>query len=135
VSWKLSSTVLRGGANGNVGSLLDKRNGTNKQPYCFELAEREPFAFAGLWDCWRAPDGTTLETCTILTTIPNQVLADVHNRMPVILSPEKYDLWLDPGFRDVAAATQVLTPFGAELMRGYAVSERVNDVTNDDPRC
>jgi putative SOS response-associated peptidase YedK len=112
-----------------------KRNGTNKQPYCFELAEREPFAFAGLWDCWRAPDGTPLETCTILTTTPNQLLADVHDRMPVILSPANYDLWLDPGFRDTATTTHMLKPFDAELMRRYVVSERINNTANDDPEC
>ena len=66
-----------------------KRTGKSKQPYCFEMIGREPFAFAGLWDRWRAPDGTTLETCTILTTMPNQLLADVHDRMPVILPPSR----------------------------------------------
>ena len=79
---------LRGGANGNVGSLLGQRTGKSKQPYCFEMIGREPFAFAGLWDRWRAQDGATLYSCTILTTKPNRLLADVHNRMPVILPPE-----------------------------------------------
>src|SRR5277367_3528655 len=106
-----------------------QKSGQSKQPYCFEMMEQEPFAFAGLWDSWRAPDGATLETCTILTTTPNQLLTDVHNRMPVIPSPENYDLWLDPGFRDVPAATEVLTPFSVELMTRYPVSERVNTVT------
>jgi putative SOS response-associated peptidase YedK len=135
VSWKLSSTVLRGGANGNVGSPLGKRNGKGKQPYCFEVGEREPFAFAGLWDRWRAPDETPLETCTILTTTPNRLPADVHDRMPVILSPADYDLWLDPGFREVAATSEMLRPFDGALMRRYPVSERVNSVANDDAGC
>src|SRR5580692_4609227 len=82
-----------------------QRTEKDKQPYCFEMIERQPFAFAGLWDRWRAPDGTGLETCTIMTTPPNQLLADIHNRMPVILSPVNYDLWLDPGFRDVEEIT------------------------------
>jgi putative SOS response-associated peptidase YedK len=112
-----------------------KRNGRSKEPFCFEMAERKPFAFAGLWDRWRAPDGTTLETCTILTTTPNQLLADVHNRMPVILSAVNYDLWLDPGFRDVQALFEILTPFDAELMKRYPVSDRVNSVSNDGPEC
>jgi putative SOS response-associated peptidase YedK len=112
-----------------------QRKGKNKQPYCFELAEREPFAFAGLWDRWRASDGSSLETCSILTTTANQLLADIHDRMPVILSPTEYDLWLDPGFRDVAATTEMLKPFDAKLMRRYPVSERVNSVANDDPEC
>jgi putative SOS response-associated peptidase YedK len=99
------------------------------------LIAREPFAFAGIWDRWRAPDGSILETFTILTTKPNRLLADVHDRMPVILPPVEYDQWLDPGFRDVAATREMLKPFDAELMRRYAVSARVNIVANDDPEC
>jgi putative SOS response-associated peptidase YedK len=112
-----------------------QRIGRSKQPYCFEMIEREPFAFAGLWDSWRAPDGSTLETCTILTTTPNQLLADVHDRMPVILPPASSDLWLDPGFRDLAATTEMLKPYDAGEMRHYAVSTRVNNVSNDDRQC
>ncbi len=112
-----------------------KRNAKSKQPYCFEVGEREPFAFAGLWDRWRAPDGTFLETCTILTTTPNGLLADVHDRMPVILPPASYDLWLDPGFRNVAGCKEILRPFDTDQMRRYPVSDRVNTVTNDDPAC
>ncbi len=112
-----------------------KRNGKSKQPYCFELADREPFAFAGLWDCWLAPDGASLETCTILTTTPNQLLADIHDRMPTILPRDRYDLWLDPGLQDLAAAAEILKPFNAALMRCYPVSERVNNVANDGPDC
>jgi putative SOS response-associated peptidase YedK len=112
-----------------------QRNGKTKQPYCFELTERKPFAFAGLWDRWRAPDGITLETCTILTTSPNELLADIHDRMPVILSPDSYDLWLDPGFRDVTSAVEMLTPFNAKQMQRYPVSEHVNNVANDGPEC
>ncbi len=79
-----------------------------KRPFHFGLEDDSQFAFAGLWDRWRGSDGTTLETCTILTTTPNQLLADVHDRMPVILPATSYDLWLDPGFRDVAATTEML---------------------------
>lgn len=60
------------------------KTGKSKQPFCFEMIEREPFAFAGLWDSWQTPEGTALETCTILTTTPNRLLTDVHDRMPVI---------------------------------------------------
>ena len=112
-----------------------QKTGTSKQPYCFEMMQREPFAFAGLWDSGERRTGTTLETCTILTTTPNQLLADVHDRMPVILPATSYDLWLDPGFRDVAATTEMLKPYDAEQMRRYAVSTRVNNVTNDDREC
>lgn len=67
-----------------------------KQPYNFGLIDDSLFAFAGLWDRWRAPAGQTVETCTILTTRPNSLIADVHDRMPVIVRPEDYELWLDP---------------------------------------
>jgi putative SOS response-associated peptidase YedK len=110
-------------------------NGKRKQPYCFELNERQPFGFPGLWDRWRAPDGNYLETRTILTTTPNRLLADIHDRMPVILSLGNYDLWLDPGFRDVEEITAMLTPFDARQMRRYRVSECVNNVAHDDPDC
>jgi putative SOS response-associated peptidase YedK len=62
----------------------------------------------GLWDRWRGANGTILESCTILTTAPNQLLVDVHDSMPVILSPGNYEVWLDPGFRDLGAATEIL---------------------------
>ena len=76
-----------------------------------------------------------MESCSILTTTPNSLLADVHDRMPVILSPEHYDLWLDPGFRRVDVLKEMLNPFDATLMRHYPVSTRVNFVKNDDPEC
>ena len=112
-----------------------QKTGKSKQPYCFEMMERDPFAFAGLWDSWRTPDGATLETCTILTTTPNQLLADMHDRMPVILPSASYDLWLDPGFRDLAATTEMLKPYDAGQMRRYTVSAWVNNVANDDRQC
>src|SRR5215471_6853266 len=74
-----------------------KRQGTTKQPWCFEINDGEMFAIAGIWDRWRDPGGDVLESCSILTTIPNAVTARVHDRMPVILDRDDYDLWLDPG--------------------------------------
>lgn len=112
-----------------------KRTGTNKQPYCFEVNEGELFAFAGLWDRWQAPDGKLFETCTIMTTTANQTLAGIHDRMPVILAPEHYDLWLDPRVQTPSAVESLLTPFDAGSMRSYPVSTRVNTVVNDDPEC
>jgi putative SOS response-associated peptidase YedK len=106
-----------------------------KQPFFFEVGDGGLFAFAGLWDSWRGPDGQVLETCTILTMTPNKLLADVHDRMPVILAPDRYDRWLDPGMQDVAKAVGLLLPFDANLMSRYPVSARVNLVANDDPDC
>jgi putative SOS response-associated peptidase YedK len=71
----------------------------------------------------------------IIRTTPNSLLADVHDRMPVILRRENYDLWLDPGFKDVKALAGVLSPFDATQMRSFPVSTRINAVTNDDPDC
>jgi putative SOS response-associated peptidase YedK len=111
------------------------KTGKGKQPYCFEVNEGELFAFAGLWDRWRDASGNPVETCSILTTTPNAVISAVHDRMPVILDPDSYDLWLDPGMRNVAAASELLRPFDARLMRCYPVSTRINHVANDDAEC
>jgi putative SOS response-associated peptidase YedK len=112
-----------------------KRAGKVRHPYCFEVNVGELFAFAGLWERWKDAAGKPLETCTILTTTPNAVTSAVHDRMPVILSPDAYDLWLDPGFADVTAVTELLKPYDARAMRCYPVSARVNHVANDDLEC
>jgi putative SOS response-associated peptidase YedK len=112
-----------------------KRTGKPKQPYCFEVNDGELFAFAGIWERWKDPNGKAVETCSILTTTPNAVTSPVHDRMPVILDPDAYDLWLDPGMRDVQAASDLLRPVDARLMRCYPVSTRINHVANDDEEC
>ncbi len=112
-----------------------QRNGKTKQPYCFDIGDGELFAFAGLWDRWTNPQREVVESCTILTTTPNPLLADIHDRMPVILNLENYDLWLDPAFRDTTSVSEMLRPFDPALMRRYPVSTRVNHVVNDDAEC
>jgi putative SOS response-associated peptidase YedK len=106
-----------------------------KQPYCFEVNDGQLFAFAGVWDRWKDPNGKAIETCSILTTTPNAVTATVHDRMPVILDPDSYDLWLDPGMQNVASASDLLKPFDARQMRCYPISTRINHVANDDEQC
>jgi len=135
VSWKLSCTVLRGGTRRKVGPLLDMKARTGKQPFCFEVNHGELFAFAGLWDRWKDLDGKAVETCSILTTTPNAVTSAFHDRMPVILDPNNYDLWLDPGFTNVTAVAELLKPHDANVMRCYPVSTRVNHAANDDAEC
>ena len=111
------------------------RTGQAKQPFCFEVNEGELFAFAGLWDGWKDPSGQWIKSCSILTTTPNAVTSQVHDRMPVILSKEDYELWLDPGMTNVDAVSEFLKPFDTTLMRMYPVSSRVNQVQNDDEDC
>ena len=111
------------------------RAGKTKQPYCFKVNEGELFAFAGIWDRWNDPSGNWMKTCSILTTTPNAVTSAVHDRMPVILDPDAYDLWLDPGMTNVAVASEGLKPFDARLMRCFPVSTRINSVVNDDEQC
>lgn len=76
-----------------------KKGDGKKQPYHFSLRDEQHFAFAGLWERWQSPNGKPLDTCTILTTAANQVLAPIHDRMPVILHPDDYELWLAAGER------------------------------------
>lgn len=111
-----------------------KRDGKIKQPFCFEVNDGELFAFAGLWDRWKDPNGNWIKTCSILTTTPNAVTVGVHDRMPVILDPDSYDLWLDPGMTRVEAVSDLLKPYDARL-RSYPVSTRIDRVTNDDEKC
>ena len=109
-----------------------RKVGSLKQPYCFEVGEGGLFALAGLWDQWKSPEGQIIERCTVLTTTPNSVVADMHDRMPVIVAPDKYDLWLDPDVNDFDAIRDILKPFDANLMRRYPVSRKLNNSQNDD---
>jgi putative SOS response-associated peptidase YedK len=112
-----------------------QRRGSAKQPFCFEVGDGGLFAFAGLWERWRDPSGQWVKSCSILTTTPNAVTAAVHDRMPVILVPADFDLWLDPGMTDAQVVSEVLKPYDAKAMRSYPVSARINHVANDDEEC
>jgi putative SOS response-associated peptidase YedK len=111
-----------------------KQNGT-KQPYFIRLRDARPFAFAGLWEHWEGADASVIESCTLLTTQPNDLLRPVHNRMPVILQPSDYDLWLDPEIQQADRLQPLLHPYSAEEMNAYPVSRWVNSPSNDDPKC
>ena len=112
-----------------------KREGSRKQPYHIRLNSERPFAFAGLWDRWTGVDGQTIESCAILTTTPNERLASIHDRMPVILPPAAYEPWLDPGLQDAMDLAPFLTSFPADAMIAVPVSRLVNDPRVDDARC
>ena len=106
-----------------------------KEPYLFTLQDETPFAFAGLWDRWAAPDGSVLESGTIVTTAANELLAPLHERMPVILPPDDYGVWLDPAIDDPHVLLPLLVPFAADRLKSERVSPVINNARNDvDPR-
>lgn len=109
-----------------------KTEGGVKQPYRIARADREPFAFAGLWERWeKAPDGVPVETSTIITTDANETLQAIHHRMPVILASADFAAWLDPAAKP-ADLQALLRPFPPQDLVAYRVSRRVNAVANDD---
>jgi putative SOS response-associated peptidase YedK len=105
-----------------------------KQPFHVRMKDGRPFAFAGLWETWNR-EGEEVRSCAIITTEPNDLMAEIHNRMPVILSPEDHDFWLDPDVGDVEPLRALLAPYPPEEMEAYPVSRHVNRPTNDDERC
>ena len=108
-----------------------QKTDSGKQPFYIRMEDESPFAFAGLWESWQ--NGREIRSCTIITTSPNEVAAQVHNRMPVILHPEDYEIWLDPDFDEREPLTTLLKPFPAEAMEAYPVSRKVNRPANNDP--
>ena len=107
----------------------------SKIPHFIHLRDRQPFAFAGLWDSWNSEDGSEIRSCTIITTEPNQLLVNIHNRMPVILKPESYKDWIKVGENDPYLLMSFLKPFPNEAMEAYPVSTMVNSPQNDSPDC
>ena len=106
-----------------------------KIPYYFTLASEKPFFFGGVWDRWGPPPGLTetITTYAIITTAANELVAKVHDRMPLIVAPEDYDRWLDPRVTERAAIEGMLRPFPAELIAARRVSTTVNNAKNDGP--
>ncbi|MCG3148123.1 MAG: putative SOS response-associated peptidase YedK [Verrucomicrobiae bacterium] len=106
-----------------------------KVPHYFRLKSKTVFAFAGLWDVWRDPTGAPVATCCLITTTPNALLARIHHRMPVILQPRYYDLWLAEAEQSPADLLPALVPFPAEEMEGFPVAGIVNQPQNDRADC
>lgn len=109
-----------------------QRSGS-KQPYRIVLRDERVFSFAGLYDIWSDPEGNKLATCTIITTQPNRLMSDIHNRMPVILRAEDEAEWLDRENMNVSSLLKLLQPYESEKMRAYPVSAAVGNVRNDYP--
>lgn len=112
-----------------------KKNGKLKQPFHFGMKDGSLFALAGIWDRWKSPDGNLIESCSILTTLPNEMVRDVHDRMPVILHRNHYDAWLNAPPSEAARLGELLVPYEAELMACYPVSSLVNRPQNDVAGC
>jgi len=108
-----------------------KQEAGGKTPMYFTLPNHELFAFAGLWDTWKQPDGQLLRTCTIITTNPNELAATVHNRMPAILPAEAQEEWLDPQQHDMHVLQQLLKPYSASDMEVRPVSRKINSPQYD----
>ncbi|PSB18143.1 SOS response-associated peptidase [Phormidesmis priestleyi ULC007] len=111
-----------------------RKQSGKKQPFYFRLEDSSPFAFAGLWERWHDSEDDRLETCTILTTEANQTVAQVHDRMPVILHADSYDRWLDPS-QPLESLQALLCPYDSNLMTAYPVNSSVNSPWNDTPDC
>jgi putative SOS response-associated peptidase YedK len=109
-----------------------RKEGKRRQPLLVRRKDGAPFAFAGLWERWRQPDGQVLRSCTIITCPPNELVAPVHDRMPVILGPADVERWLDP---EAANRRELLKPCPAEWLEAVPVGPRVNSPDNDDPEC
>jgi putative SOS response-associated peptidase YedK len=105
-----------------------------KQPYFVRLKSGAPMALAGLWETWMGPNGEELDTAAIITTRANRLLMPIHDRMPVIVPPEAFDLWLDTAKVDAATAAALIAPAAENLLEAYEVSTAVNRIANDNPK-
>lgn len=105
-----------------------------KQPYHIRLKSGQPFGIAGLWDRWDK-HGQPIESCTILTCDANEPMMAIHERMPVVIPPDSFDVWLNPGEHEVAKLSRLLRPFHPDEMTAYPVSTLVNNVKQDSPKC
>ncbi len=109
-----------------------QKTDNGKQPYHIKMQDNSPFAFAGLWEVWDKY-GEEIRSCTIITTNANDLMDEIHHRMPVILQPENYRRWIDPDFDEKEPLTSLLKPYPADAMEAYPVSRRVNKPSNNDP--
>jgi putative SOS response-associated peptidase YedK len=115
-----------------------KREGKAKQPFYIRFEDSRPFAFAGLWESWKdktKEDDSQIESCTIITTEANEFMESIHHRMPVILDPKNYEIWLDPAIKDASLLTPLLKAHPSDEMEAFPISTRVNNPRFDGPEC
>lgn len=106
----------------------------NKVPMRIKLKSDELFAMAGLWERWKSPEGKMIYSCTVITTTPNEIIKDIHDRMPVILKREDEQTWLDPSIHDPHELNRLLKPLSEEWIETYEVSNLVNSPKNNSPQ-
>jgi putative SOS response-associated peptidase YedK len=111
-----------------------KTVGKKKQPYYFYMRDGRPFAFAGIWECWKG-ESEPLETCALLTTEPNELAQTVHDRMPVILPAASYAPWLDPSLDNPATIQELMVTYPAAEMACHAVTPAMGNVRHNGPDC
>ncbi len=99
------------------------------------MKDEKPFGMAGLFDRWINPEGKEIVTCTIVTTEANEIMKTVHHRMPVIIAPENYDLWLNPIETDISKLDRLLKPYNPDLLKVHEVSLLVNSPENNSENC
>ncbi|MFD1778274.1 SOS response-associated peptidase [Fredinandcohnia salidurans] len=116
-------------------SFYEWKKGPNKTktPMRIKLKSNDLFAMAGIWERWKSPEGNSLFSCSIITTTPNELMKDIHDRMPVILNKEDERAWLDPTLKDVSKVKHLLKPLAADNMEAYEVSSLVNSPRNNSP--
>jgi len=109
--------------------------GRAKKPWLFRWRDEQPFGLAGLWESWLAPDGAILETCAVITTEPNDLMRPIHHRMPVMLTPDQFEPWLDPTVTAPEKLEALLRQPHAEAMSAVALSTYVSNVHHEGPEC
>ncbi|MDG2380689.1 MAG: SOS response-associated peptidase [Pirellulaceae bacterium] len=112
-----------------------KKAGKTKQPFYIRKTDQTPFAMAGLWESWHTGKEDAVESFTIITTQANDAMASIHDRMPVIVAPDNYEMWIDPEFKGQASLEAILQPYEPEDLTVTPVSTIVNSPRNDDPEC
>ncbi|MFE5428850.1 SOS response-associated peptidase [Peribacillus simplex] len=110
-----------------------KKTPERKIPMRIKLKNHAPFGMAGIWESWKSPEGLSIYSCSVITTVPNELMTSIHDRMPVILKPEDEKDWLNPSINDPAYLQQYLKSFDSEQMEAFEVSTDVNSTKKNSP--